>query len=140
VDADSRRRAARFEKLGVEKARFEGELVMKRKFNVTNSDGVSYRVTDTNCPPVGLQDPPRVFKLKHRKSSVQTTEIWRGKQVLRIEDDGNGFDVIFRDEPGVDSRRVRLTYSDAGDLLLLLRIVDTDTTYFNRVEITEAVR
>lgn len=94
---------------------------MKRKYQITHEELGVCRLLDRLHA-----DGTRTFKLKADKRDERWTEAWRGRELVRITDDGNGFDIQF-----AEGSSISLGYGQAGDLLALLEHIDQcDGNYF----------
>jgi isocitrate dehydrogenase len=94
---------------------------MKRKYWLMAGDGSGdYKLIDNDK---SIND--RVVKLKADKRDTSWTEKYRGKETCRITDDGNGLTWLT-----ADGLEVRLNYSDAAELLLLLSHLSDHGNYF----------
>lgn len=102
---------------------------MKRKYRIVSSDCLNYRLVDNN-EGVGK----RLLKLKSEKYDTRWSEGFRGVEIMRLVDHGNGLTVIH----GADE--FELPYDVAGELYWLLKHLDEDSPspgYFGKVTKTE---
>jgi hypothetical protein len=105
---------------------------MKRKFDFLYNDGGDFRLIDKKNP--GTADVQRVVKLKAAKRKPWT-EAYQGKELGRLEDDGNG---LYWKRPGRDT--IRIPYDEAAELFLLLSHLAEDPRYFGKPQKVEKAR
>jgi hypothetical protein len=92
---------------------------MKRKWLITYEDIGAHRLIDKQT------ESSRVLKLKADKRDDRWTDKARGKEQVRLTDDGNGYDIVF-----AEGLQFRLDAGQAADLLLLLKHLDETGNHF----------
>lgn len=102
---------------------------MKRKFRIKSEECLNYRLVD-----IDQGTGNRQLTLKSDKKDLRWSEGFRGIEVMRLVDHGNGLTWTH------DEGEIELPYDRAAELFWLLKHLDEDSPapgYFGKVTKTE---